>query len=304
MAKGLFTAGLAALFDHTPSTASLVDWLSEHGDLERLPGGSMGVDPLVLSFRPEANGRLVADIVPSGWPDGMGSVEEDPDLFGAWAMGGYGPFAFPGGLSRAVEQSWSWPGAEAAVASHRAFVRLRCTYAIGAEPDQAVVPADYDPLAELLFLHELAATLPGASALFNMNGEVLQPPSVVQQRLLDGKASGYVPIDVFSNVRLYNIGPSWSLMDTVGMAQVDRPDVEAAFDGRVDPNEVAGFLRNIGLYLLEAGDVVETGHTLDGPGGPWVASRHDEAWVAPPRPTVTLTPVGTTPPPDLFPERP
>ena len=297
-------AGIAALYDEAPSTAELADWLSEYGDLERLPSGWMGADPLVLPFRPEVNGVVVVDVVPRVWPDSMGSPEHDPELFSEWAMGGYGPFAFPGSLTRAVEQSRGWPGAQAAVAEHQAFVRLRCTYGIGAHPDQPVAPADYKPVPELLFLHALAATIPSASAIFNMNGVVLHSPDLLDQQLRDAREHGYVPLETFSNVRLYNVGRGWNLMDSVGMAQVELPDVEAAFDDRIDPNQVAGFLRNLGAYLLEAGDVLAAGHTVDGPAGRWVAHRHDDAWVAPPRPVVTMIPEGSTPPAELFPDRP
>ncbi|MDJ0847938.1 MAG: hypothetical protein QNK04_06055 [Myxococcota bacterium] len=41
----------------------------------------------------------------------MGDPQREPLLMGAWSMGHFGPFAYPGGLERAAQQCWGWaPG--------------------------------------------------------------------------------------------------------------------------------------------------------------------------------------------------
>ncbi len=74
-------------------------------------------------------------------------------------------------------------------------------------------------------------------------------------------------LDLWSNIRLFRVDETWSLMDTVGNDQLDIPDQEACVRGDTyDFREVDGFLRNVSLYLLREGEVVEDGDTMDGPG--------------------------------------
>ena len=46
---------------------------------------------LMIAFRPQQNGYILADVVPHPWPDDMGSPQNAPDLFAAWSMGYFGP---------------------------------------------------------------------------------------------------------------------------------------------------------------------------------------------------------------------
>ncbi len=64
---------------------------------------------------------------------------------------------------------------------------------------------------------------------------------------------------------------TWAIMDTVGMAQMDLPDVEAAFPQdkheRFPAVEVEAFLRNQSLRLLYDPTAFESPIALPGPGG-------------------------------------
>ena len=40
-------------------------------------------------------------LVDAPWPDHMGDVEQEAELFAAWNMGWFGPFAYPKNLERA-----------------------------------------------------------------------------------------------------------------------------------------------------------------------------------------------------------
>jgi hypothetical protein len=103
-------------------------------------------------------------------------------------------------------------------------------------------------------------------------------------------------------LNLAGLADGWMLMDTVGMWQLDRPDLEAVFpEGRFSPDEVAACLRNVSLYLAAKGDVIEEGHTIDGPGPMrWQARRFENGLADPPRDTIRLFPTkGPTAPPQL-----
>src|SRR5712671_144834 len=84
-----------------------------------------------LEYRPKANGYVSLDIVDRPWPDKMGDVKEEPNLFGAWAMGHFGPFAFPGSLERAGQHAHTWEPGRQIAAEHQAFIRIRVSYVFG-----------------------------------------------------------------------------------------------------------------------------------------------------------------------------
>jgi hypothetical protein len=134
-------------------------------------------------------------------------------------------------------------------------------------------------LPELVFVTEIAEgilTLPGALCYFNPNGECLHPAESVSGLLARHKGPGPAAQELWSNVRIYDVteDPSWCLMDTVGMWQLDVPDHEACFaKSRYDPSEVSLFLRNAADYVCQRGPVIRDGGTMDGPGGIRLAGR-------------------------------
>jgi hypothetical protein len=166
-----------------------------------------------------------------------------------------------------------------------------------------VVPAGYDARVEIESLMPVVTaigSLPGALAIFDPGGEVVLAPAHLAARMKDAVDGKRPPIDVWSNVRMFrltDVAP-WMVMDTVGLGQLDRGDLEACFPSdRVEPGQVAGFLRNLTLYLLERGDVVKDGDTVDGPGGSWRARVAHEALLEPPRATLRFFPVRAGAPP-------
>src|SRR5579862_3035689 len=84
----------------------------------------------IIPFRPEVNGYVIVDVVNQPWPDGMGDAKTDVMTFGAWSMGQFGPFAFPGGLARARQHAWSWQPGRTVPEGHRGFVRFRTSYVL------------------------------------------------------------------------------------------------------------------------------------------------------------------------------
>ena len=144
----------------------------------------------------------------------------------------------------------------------------------------------------------MLAKMPSATCYFNPNGELLLHPAELAESLAHAERHDLPPIDAWSNVRMFGIDAAWTMMDTVGLAQLDEPDHEAWFRrARYEPAAVARWLRNVSLYV-HGGTKIEDGHTADGPGGiKWRASACGEAATAPPRDVLRWAPDdGGTPP--------
>jgi len=196
------------------------------------------------------------DVVGAPWPDAMEDAK-DPSLFAAWSMGAFGPLAYPGGLRRAVQQAAAFP--EAASDAHRAFVRLRTSYLVGAGEESAVLPDDWSALGELAALLRMASpllALEGACAFFDPNAEVVLAPGAFRALMAESEG-GEPSLELFTSVRHFVVDERWSLMDTVGMERFFLPDFEALIPTGTDPSEMAELLRDACAYLLSEGAVIE-----------------------------------------------
>jgi hypothetical protein len=297
MAKGYFTQGVVLLCERAPTVDELSAALSSFeivGQREAAESWTFGGRSVLVAFRPEVNGFVTIDTVGQRWPDHMGDPKKESMIFGAWSMGNFGPYAFPGGLARAGQQCWSWEPGKTIAERHQAFVRIRLSYAFGAQDDDPIIPADCDAVAELEFVTRLAAALlavPGTLCYFNPNGEVLKNADDLRESLNWGWSHKLPPLDAWSNVRLFNFNQEWSLMDTVGNAQLDMADVECIFARTYEPGEIDRFLRNASLYLLKSGPVIKDNDTMDGPGNVrWQARSFDQGIIDPPRQVVRFLP--------------
>ncbi|HEY3898454.1 MAG TPA: DUF4261 domain-containing protein [Chthoniobacter sp.] len=300
MAKGFFTQGSVILLKSAPKISEFREYLSGYKVLKEVEGTDepwLGGPSLVLEYRREVNGFVAVDLVPARWPDHMGDSKQEPMLFGAWSMGHFGPYAYPFGLQRATEQKWRWEKAPDAVNAHTAFLRIRLSYIFGGNPKAVVMPKDCNPEHELQFLTQLTSALlrsPEAICYFNPNGEVLLPKAAVDYSLKHHTEKNVPPLELWSNIRLFNLDAQWLLMDSVGNWQLDTLDHEVAFPkGRFSPQDVDQFIRNITLYLRTNGDVIKDGNTADGPGNVhWQAKRLQKGLSDPPRAVLRWLPYG------------
>ena len=342
-AKGFFTQCAAVLLERPvplDDVAGALYGLGPHRS-EGVPGdadgptrhpadayGSRLVVPFPASVAGAARGTAAVDVAPVPWPDGMGDPEDAAGggmaLFAAWSFGQFGPGAFPDNLANALDQSWHWDDAKAAVAEHTAFARVLTTYAVGAEPDDPLLPGDYDPADELGFVTEIAdrlLNLPGAICYFNPAGCCVWPADLFRRTRAFHAEAGTAPHPLWANVRLMRFDDEWSVMDTAGNLQLDLPDVEFVLKpDRWDLHDADAQLRNLSLYLLDRGEgpaggkVIATGNTVDGPAPagsapgsgrgeeiPWRATVCEDGVAAPPRRTIRLVAQdGTEPPGDLL----
>lgn len=303
MPKGFFSQGVAVLLSEAVSIHKIKEVLQqgfEVGDIyDSSEQWEFSGPSVLIPFRPEVNGYITVDIVNRSWPDHMGDPAEDTMLFGAWSMGYFGPFTFPGNLERAAWQSWGYLEGKQATSAHTAFIRVRSTYVLGKTDDEApIMPEDYEAFPELLLMTAIARALlqlPEALCYFNPNGECLASAAMIDELLERYEQTGLPPLELWSNVRMFQLpqDENWLLMDTVGMLQLDESDHEAIFDKNAyDPNEVDNFLRNVSDYVLKQGPVIQDGDTVDGPGGiQWQGASFENEIAEPPRPVLRWFPM-------------
>jgi hypothetical protein len=306
MPKGFFSQGVMVLTDGAVKGADIAAALVPFGVARHIERDAdvrpyfTGYETWLIPYRPEVNGAIAVDLVDLPWPDDMGDPKSPDEarqmLFAAWSMGYLGPFTFPGNLERATrwaEEVYDRSMAAEAARGHRGLIRVRSSYVFGAQDDAPILPAEYDPVAELSKVTEVAAALlnvEGAVAYFNPGGEVLCSLGELTDVLDHCRTHNLPPLPAWSveRVALLSDAPGWAAADTVGMEQLDVADQEAIFpaDGGPDAGAMAGWLRDVSLYLLQNGPVVEPGHTTDGPGGTWRAHQPEQSALAAPRPTL------------------
>lgn len=311
MPRGIYTQTTCILLCEEVAWEQLRPALAEYTIRKEIAEGSdwpFGGPAYILDYRPDQNGYVAVDIVNRPWPDGMGDPKREATIFGAWTMGMFGPQTYPGGLERAMQQCWAWEQGKVLPARHSGFIRVRSSYAFGADENAPLWPDDYDAEQDLEFVTQVARALlalPQAQCYFNPGGEVLRDQAMVEESLEYGRDHELPPLELWSNVRLFNIDENWSLMDTVGNGQLDVVDIEAAFDRRYDPGEVDGFLRNVTLYLLTNGAVIQDKDTMDGPGNiRWQARHFENGLCDPPRRVICFVPVDGTQSPEPVLNRP
>ncbi|OUT56640.1 hypothetical protein SV7mr_25440 [Stieleria bergensis] len=319
MSKGLFTQGMCVLFDRAVSLEQLRQQLKifEFVGVQEAGVGEPTQQTLVYQFAPDSAGHLLVTIADTPWVDPIGDPTADPDQFLAWSLGQLGPLAYPGCLERAVEQTWDWPEAESKIAGHTYHVRLLISYLIGSDEDAEegeslevglddfdsefsldteddgidLIPAAYDPLKELQFMMRGISRImqiPGAVCYFNPGGEVLADESTLRRGLNEAWNLERPPVEMWTNVRIFNLDGPWILMDTVGMGQLDCPDLEAVFHrDQLQPAQVEAFLRSgTGLQIQNAADFSD-GDVAEGSAGVvWRAIECEEGLSDPPRETV------------------
>lgn len=268
-----------------------------------------GYPAAIVEMNAVNNGYVSVDAVDARWPDLMGDPKKDPQLMGAWAMGWFGPHVFPGNLERATQHNYDWKDAPKVVAQHTAFIRIKLSYVLGADDDMTILPKDFDertdPPKELHFVTEIARALlkiPEALVYFNPNGETLHNRQQLEENISFHASHDLIPLPNWSNVRMFDVGEGWMLMDSVGMDQFYVRDHEACFRSEVyDCNDVARFLRNSTDYAREKGEVILHRDTMDGPGDiRWQAFHCTESISSRPRETLRWFPLDDVEPSELL----
>jgi Domain of unknown function (DUF4261) len=299
--KGAHTQVLALLLRDVVSPSAIEERLADFnviGLTEREPkreadswSAIMHSPSAVVPYRPDDYGYVWIDIIDRTWPDSMGDTEQEREIFAAWMAAYFGPGAWPRGLARACRHAYEWPEARAVVPQHRAYIRIRCSYYFESPGTTPILPKNYDPLAELEFVTQIAAALvdlPEVLCFFNPSAECLKDARSLQESLPRYSLTGILPLDLWSNVRFFkfdDLNPEWMMLDTVGMVQFDVPDHEAWFrTGTNDLGEVATFLRNMCAYVVKEAPTIRDGDVTNGPGKfIWQAINAKDGCVMPAR---------------------
>jgi hypothetical protein len=185
-------------------------------------------------------------------------------------------------LHAAAAQTWDWPEAEdaAAAAAWSVFVMSMLSWSwLHRSTRLRLLHAGVE--ASLDQLEPLALHWPTAERLVS---------PAAYRRVRAEEADRLYPA---ANVRMFTIKggrPGETLMDTVGLAPLGLPDLQLTFS-QLEPNDVAGRLADLALYLFTEGDVIESGHTTEGvpPGSRWVC-RRTPALAPPEREAIELAP--------------
>lgn len=300
IAKRFFTQGVSLLTNGQTTIGHIKTALLDQGfevvkESQAQENWAFGGPSLVIPFLPEVNGYAAVDLVNHPWPNSMGDPKTDSIIFAAWSIGNFGPFAFPGSLTRARQHAWAWKGGQTVSEGHAGFVRLRISYVFGAGAPAG--PAHCDPVAEMTFLSRVVIVLlqaPGVICYFNPNGEVLRDYTSFRQIWDACVEQQKTPLPLWMNIRFFNLGEGLGFMDTVGNSQLNIRDVEAAFPlDSYDPGEVDYYLRNVTHYQLGLDREMQSGEDIDGPGESnlsWTLEILDQGVVDPPRRVLRLFP--------------
>jgi hypothetical protein len=166
-------------------------------------------------------------------------------------------------LAGAIGHTRDWPAAAETAARARAAVKL---------VDE--LPSEERLAAFVARVAAAAKKLP-CVAIWWMPAQRL-----VEPRALAAAARDEDPLRVALNVRI---------MDTVGMAALELPDVQCHFFA-LDVAQVAALLEETARYVYGEGDVIGDGDTVPGLDGEAWDCRREVALVDPPRDVVDLTP--------------
>jgi Domain of unknown function (DUF4261) len=178
-------------------------------------------------------------------------------------------------LAVALDHTRDWPEAGAACKRARAAVRL-----------VEELPSE-ERLGDFLGRVAAAARKLPCVAVWWRPAERLLPPEAVAEAAREGD-----PVRVAVNVRLFHVEEARRderVMDTVGLAALELPDVQCHFLG-LDPAAVAALLDETARYLWTEGDVIGDGDTVPGIDGEAWSCRREVALVDPPRDVIDVTP--------------
>ncbi|MBK8594762.1 MAG: DUF4261 domain-containing protein [Holophagales bacterium] len=187
----------------------------------------------------------------------------------------------PQPLAESVQQSWTFPGAAAAL--HRSHATVVVT-------DLMSSALEYKAR-----LHLFQRALLGVLEVIPCEAIHWRPSLRLVDPLAFAEAGSGPPSGLFFagalNVRLFNIQgrEEETVMDTLGLAALGLPDLQCHFHG-LEVNEVAGLLYNTAWYVFENGDVIEDGQTVDGVDGHRWRCQHEVALVPPEREVLDINP--------------
>jgi hypothetical protein len=152
------------------------------------------------------------------------------------------------------------------------------------------------PYRERLFLfldalEAIVTTLPCRAIHWRQSQQITTPQLFLEAR---GNREQHPLLAGPLNVRYFNVSngsvPGEALVDTAGLSVFGVPDVQCHFHG-LDPDRLVALLYNLGIYVFENPEAIESGHTVDGiePGQKW-RCQYEDALVPPARVVLDIDP--------------
>ena len=189
----------------------------------------------------------------------------------------------PPSIESALEQTWDWTGARAAVEQSKRAVlitEMLCPHLTMADRMRVFHGV----------ICALIATVP-PHAVYSLSADRLIEPSRVLKPIPADMNAYELPLFVNVRfVRILNTDPEQYLLDTRGLAELLLPDLQIHCTG-LEPGMLASLLYNLAGYVLANGDCIQDGHTVQGlePTQRWKC-RHEEALNDPPREVLDINP--------------
>jgi len=184
--------------------------------------------------------------------------------------------------AKSVQQTWDWQGVDAVVENchHRALIT-----------DLLATRLDRHSRLELMqkVVQALLSVIDCDAIHWRPSQKMVNPQDFLHNQTLADPD----PLFGALNVRMFNIqntNPPTFVMDTMGLAVLGLPDIQCHFM-ELAPPSIANLLYSLGYYLLENGDVINDGETVQGLtlDDRWHC-HHEIALVAPEREVLDINP--------------
>lgn len=187
-------------------------------------------------------------------------------------------------IAQSMFQTWDWPEMENAV--------TRATAAISVTD---MLTGGVDRKTRLKLFHgAIRAALEHVDPVaihWLPSQRVINP-----ERYKEDMENDQIYYSAAVNVRMFKVEDSGErIMDTMGLCALGVPDLQCNFVN-LDPSQVGILLFEYAEYLLERGDVIRNGHTVQGVGEQKWVCRHEKSMIDPPRNVIDLTPGEFAPP--------
>jgi hypothetical protein len=154
-------------------------------------------------------------------------------------------------IQAAVVASWMWPGADAAVAGHRA-------HAIA-----TLIAPELSPVERAVVLTRVIAAVIEAgdvSAVYWGSAGLLCEPASFVASAQEELGQGTYPLTLWVNMILSREGRRTSV-STMGLRALGHKEMEV-FETKIDPEQVLEFLGGVVSYVVENGPVLKHGETI------------------------------------------